>query len=140
MAGQGRLDRDLGGLEVPDLTDHDDIGILPQKGTQCSGKVEADIFVHLHLVDTGKVEFHRIFGGGDILGHLVQFSQGGIQRNRFPGTGGPGHQHHAERFMNLPLEVSQRIRLITQFGQIGLQVALVQQTQDDLFAKQRRQA
>jgi hypothetical protein len=29
VTGQGRLHRDLGGLEVADLTDHDGVGVLP---------------------------------------------------------------------------------------------------------------
>ena len=30
VPGQTRLDRDLGGLGIPDLTDHDDVGVLPE--------------------------------------------------------------------------------------------------------------
>ena len=32
MAGQTRLYRDFGGLPVPDLADHHDVGILPENG------------------------------------------------------------------------------------------------------------
>ena len=34
MAGQGRLHRGLGGLEVADLADHDDVGVVPQNRSE----------------------------------------------------------------------------------------------------------
>jgi hypothetical protein len=51
VARERRLDGDLGGLEVADLTDHDDVGVLPQEGAQRGREVQADVVVHLHLVD-----------------------------------------------------------------------------------------
>ena len=42
MAGERRLDRDLGGLEVADLADQDDVRILAEKRAQRGGEVEAD--------------------------------------------------------------------------------------------------
>ena len=56
MAGERRLDGDLGGLEVADLADHDDVGVLPQERAQRRGEVQPDVLVHLHLVDAGQVE------------------------------------------------------------------------------------
>ncbi len=50
-AGERGLDSDLGGFEVADLTDQDDVRILPQERAQGRGEVQADLLVHLHLVD-----------------------------------------------------------------------------------------
>ena len=49
------LTRDLGGLEVANLADHDDVRVLPQERAQRGGEVEADVLVHLHLVDAGRL-------------------------------------------------------------------------------------
>ena len=43
------------------LADKDDVRILPQKCAQSSGKVQADLLFHLHLVDALQLKFHRIF-------------------------------------------------------------------------------
>ncbi len=82
MARKSRLDRDLGGLEVADLTDHDDVGVLAQEGPECGGEVEADPFVHLHLVDPGQVELDGVFGGGEVLARLVELGERGVERGR----------------------------------------------------------
>ena len=66
VAGERRLDGDLGGLEVADLADHDDVGILAQEGAQGVGEVEPDVLVDLHLVDADQVVLDGILGGGDV--------------------------------------------------------------------------
>ena len=63
---QRGLDGNLRGLEVSNLTDHDDVGVLTQERAQCRGEVQADVFVHLHLVDADEVELDRILGGADV--------------------------------------------------------------------------
>ena len=67
MAGERRLDRDLGRLEVADLADHDDVGSCRRKARSAGGEVEPDLLVHLHLVDARQVELDRILGGGDVV-------------------------------------------------------------------------
>ena len=66
VAGERGLDGDLGGLEVADLADHDDVGVLAQEGAQRGGEVEPDVLVDLHLVDADEVVLDRILGGGDV--------------------------------------------------------------------------
>src|SRR5688500_16205535 len=62
---QGGLDRDLRGLEVADLTDEDDVRILTQERAKSSGKVQADLLLHLDLIDPFEIELDRIFGRHD---------------------------------------------------------------------------
>ena len=66
VAGERGLDRDLGGLEVADLADHDDVRVLPQERAQRGREVQADLVVHLHLVDAVQVVLDRILGGADV--------------------------------------------------------------------------
>ena len=43
-------------------------------------EVEADLVMHLHLIDAHQVELDRILGGRDVLGALVQLGEGRVQR------------------------------------------------------------
>ena len=66
VAGESGLDGDFRGFKVADFADQNDVGILPQEGAQRGGKVQADLFFHLHLVDAAQLEFDRIFGRHDV--------------------------------------------------------------------------
>src|SRR5689334_15599681 len=50
VAGERRLDRDLGRLGVADLADHDDVGVLADDRAQTAGEREADRRLHVDLV------------------------------------------------------------------------------------------
>ena len=55
VSGQRRLDGDAGGLDVSDLADEDDIGVLAQDRPQPGREGEARLLVRLDLVDaTGR--------------------------------------------------------------------------------------
>jgi hypothetical protein len=66
VAGLRGLDGDLRRLEVADFADHDHVRILAQEGAQRGSKREADLVVHVHLVDAGQVDFSRVFRGRDV--------------------------------------------------------------------------
>jgi len=55
VAGERRLDGDLGRFEVANLADHDDVGILPQKRAQSRREVQPDIFMHLNWLMPGRL-------------------------------------------------------------------------------------
>src|SRR5215469_198666 len=139
VAGESSLDGDFRGLEVADLAHQDDVGVLPQEGTQGGGKVQPDLLFHLHLVDADQLELHRVFGGHDVGVGYVQAGDGGIQGVGLARARGPGDQHHAVGLENGLFELDQRFRLETQLGHIEPQVLLVEQPQHDFFAPQRRQ-
>src|SRR5690606_32014685 len=125
--------------KVTNLTDHDDVGVLTEEGAQRGGEVQADRFVHLTLVDSLQIELDRVFCGGNVGAHLVEFAERGIQRGRFTGTGGPGYQAHAVGQVNGFLEDFERAGIKAKLGHVELQVALVEQTHNDFFAEQRGQ-
>src|SRR6267142_1610646 len=52
VACECSLDPDFRRFEVANLADQDDVRILPKKGAKGSGEVQADLFLHLNLVDT----------------------------------------------------------------------------------------
>ncbi|MCY1308490.1 hypothetical protein D9M70_585040 [compost metagenome] len=95
MAGLCGLDGNLGGFQVANLADHDDVRVLAQEGAQCLGKVHALPGVDVDLVDPFQVNLHRIFGGRDVHIGGVEDVQAGIQRHGLARAGGAGHQDHA---------------------------------------------
>ena len=103
MAGFGDPQRGLDGLEVAHLADENDIGILPQAGSQGVGEA-VGVGVQLTLVDDALLVavqvLDRILDRDDVLGalaiHLVEHrGEGG----RLAGAGRAGDQHQAARLL-----------------------------------------
>ena len=67
MAGQRRLDRDPCRLDVPDLADEDDVGVLAQDGLQTGGEGQSGLFVRLDLVDRREDVLDRVLNGHHVL-------------------------------------------------------------------------
>ena len=139
MAGERGLHRDLRGLEVADLADHDDVRVLAQEGAQGRGEVEADLLVHLHLVDARQVELDRVLGGGEVLRGLVQIGERRVERGGLARAGGARHQHHAEGLVDAVQEDVELRLLEAELGHVELQVRLVEEAHHDLLAEQRRE-
>ncbi len=135
MAGERGLDADLGRLEVADLAHHDDVGVLAQEGAQRGREVEADLVVHLHLVDAHQVELDGVLGGRDVGAHLVQLGERRVERGGLAAAGRPGHQHHPERLVDGVLEVLEGRLLEAELGHVELEVRLVEQTEHHLLAE-----
>ena len=83
MPCQCGLDGDLSGFTVAHFTDHDDVGVLPQDGAQGVGKGQADLLVHLNLVDARQLVLHRLFHGDDLVGVGIDLGQGRVKRGGF---------------------------------------------------------
>ena len=95
MAGERRLNGDLGGFAIAHLTDHDDVRILAQDGAQGVGKAQADLGMNLDLVDTAQLVLHRVFHGDDLGGLSIELAEGGIERGGLARAGGAGNQQDA---------------------------------------------
>ncbi len=71
VTGQRRVDRDVGGLLVANLADHDHVGILPQEGAQRAGEGQPDLRLDVDLVDAADLVLDRIFRREDVEVRLV---------------------------------------------------------------------
>ena len=140
VARQRRLDRDLGRLEVADLADEDDVGVLPQEGAQRRREGQADLLLHLDLVDAGEVELDRVLGRHDVDGRVVQGGDRGVERVRLARAGRPGDEHDAVGPVDRVLEAAQRLLVEAELRHVELQLRLVEQPHDDLLAELRRDA
>ncbi len=67
MAGQGRLDPDPGGLGVPDLADHDHVGVGTEHRAQPGGEVEPRFRVDVDLVDPLDLVLDRVLDRDHVL-------------------------------------------------------------------------
>ena len=97
VAGLRRLDGDLGGFQVADFADHDDIRVLAQEGAQRGGKGQSHLVVHVDLVDAGQIDFGRVLRRRDVAILGVEDVEAGVQRHGLAAAGRAGHQDHALR-------------------------------------------
>ena len=65
---QRRLHRNLRGFGIPHLTDHDDVGVLPENGAERAGKGQVDLGLHGNLINTLKLVFDRVFHSNNLQG------------------------------------------------------------------------
>src|SRR5690606_18902539 len=93
VAGQRRLDGDVGSLAVADLADHQNVRVLAHDGTQTGGKAEADARVHLDLCDAGQLVFHRVFHGDNLVFLVADLVERGVERGGLAATGGAGDEN-----------------------------------------------
>ena len=97
VSGDGCLYGNAGGLLVSDLTDHDDIRVLSQDGTQCRCEGQVCLGVDLYLVDTVNIGLDRILDGDDVHVFFIQFVQCSIQGGGLTTSGRSGYQDDTVR-------------------------------------------
>ena len=107
VAGESRLDGDLGRLRIPDLTHHDLVGIVPQNGAQSAGKGQPLLLVHRNLGDPLELVFDGILDGNDLVFFGLDLRNRGIQGGRLAAAGGTGDQHHPVRLADVSAKFSQ---------------------------------
>ena len=139
QTGLRGFDSDVCRFQISDLTDHDDVRILAQKGLQRDRESEARLFIHVHLVDAGKVDFRRVFSRGDVDARSVEHVQTRVERDRLTGTRRPCHQYHPVRTLNGRQQSGFFLRLIAQCVDTKLRAAGIQNTNNDFFAEERGQ-
>ena len=97
MARQGRLNSDLGRLPVTDLTDHQNVGILTQKGPQGGRKGVADGRLNVRLIDAGERVLDWVFDGEDLSIQRIEFLQRGIEGRGLATSGRAGAKQNTVR-------------------------------------------
>ena len=95
VAGKRGLHGNIGDFAVPDFTDENNVGSLPQHGAENFGERQADAFAHLTLVDTAEVIFDGVFGGDDFTIRRIEFGQRAVKCGGFSRTGRTGNQKNS---------------------------------------------
>src|ERR1044071_5999102 len=125
VASECGFDSDLSRFEVADFADQNDVGILAQERTKSGGEVQADLLLHLHLVDARQVELDRVFGGHDVCIDRVQRLERGVERVCLTASCWTSYQHHSVRLGDVSLELDERFRLETELGHVEHEVLFV---------------
>ena len=124
VAGQGGLNGDAGGFLVADLTDHNNIGVLPQQRPQSAGKRQSGFFIDLHLIAEFQVVFDRVFDRGDIEPVAVHLGKRRIKRRAFAAARGAGNQQNAVRQGDLLLKGISRRGSMPDFSRLIMMLLL----------------
>ena len=80
VAGERGFHGNVRRLVIANFTDHHDVRVLPQNGAQGTGKGEADIFFCGNLIDSGNLEFDRVFNGDNVVNRAVEFVERRVKR------------------------------------------------------------
>src|SRR5208283_692741 len=99
VAGEGRLDGDLGGFGVADFADHDLVRVVAEDGAQTAGEGQTLFFVDRNLGDAAKLVCDRVFDGDDLVFVGLDLVDGGVEGGGFARAGGAGDEHHAVGFL-----------------------------------------
>ena len=97
VAGERRVNRDMGGFGIADFADHDDVGVLAHEGAQRRCECQPDGRLRLGLIDTRELVFDRVFDREDLAGRLVENRQDGGKRRGLAAAGRSGDHDHAVR-------------------------------------------
>ncbi len=92
-----RLNGNASCLDISDLTNEDDIGILSQDGTKPGCEGQSRLLVRLDLIDARKDVLDRILNRHHVAAGIADLSERGVQRRRLAASRGTGAQHHAKR-------------------------------------------
>lgn len=82
MSGERCLCGNRGGFKVADLSDHDDIRILPDQGSQSCLEGVSVLFIHLTLYDSRHLIFDRVLKGDDLLVRSIEGAEHAVERGR----------------------------------------------------------
>ena len=88
MAGQRGLHGNLCCFSITHFANHDDVRVLPQDGAQGIGEAQANLLVHLNLVNALQLILDRLFDRDDLVRACVQLGQRGVKRGGFARAGG----------------------------------------------------
>src|SRR4030095_12562986 len=98
----------LRGFGVANFTNHHDVRILAENGTEGVAEGESNFLLRGYLVDAPDLELHRVFDGDDVVLGVVQLVERRVEGGGLARTGGAGHQEQAVRRIDRGAEPPER--------------------------------
>ena len=139
MAGHRGAEGHRGGVRVADLTDQDDVRVLPHEAPHAVREVELDRFVHRGLADPGHRILDRVLEGHDVDSLVVEVSEDRVEGGGLSAARRPGHQDHALGAFHHPAERSERVGGHAELAEGHDPSAAVEHPQDDVLAVRGRE-
>src|SRR5262249_40036433 len=136
---QRGLHGNLGRLQVANLTDQDDIRVLPQDRPQRGCKGQLNISIDRALADAIDFVLDGVFRRDDFVLNGVQLAEGRVERCRLARTSRPGDQDDAVGLVNQLAEAGQHGRLQTDLFQVEVDHGAVEHADDHALAEHGRQ-
>ena len=100
MPGERGLNGDLRCFQVAHFPQHDDIGVLAEKGAEGLAEGHADGVIDRDLHDALDVVFDGVFNSEQFGVDAVDAGEAGIKRGRFAGAGGAGDDENSVGLLN----------------------------------------
>src|SRR5207245_5417374 len=101
VSGEGGLDGDVDRLQVADLADQDDVGVLADDVPQAGGEGQPDLRLHRDLIHALQLVFDGILDGEDLAVGRVDLLERRVERGGLAGAGGTGYQRSEEHTSEL---------------------------------------
>src|SRR5579872_6472182 len=138
MAGQRRLDRDLGRLAIAHLADHNDVGVVTEDRPEDGGERETDFRVDRDLGHALHLVLDWVFDRDDLHARLIQAVECAVERRAFARTSRARDEHYAMGLTDQALETFQDTGWHAEIFEISNARASVENAEDYAFAMQRR--
>ncbi len=138
MTGQRGLHGDLRGLQIADFADHHDVGILAQECPHGAREGEADLPLHLHLVDAGDLIFDGVLDREDLAVRRVERAERGVERGRLAAAGRARRKQDAVGLLQQGEDMRQRDVVEAQRREVHRQRPAIEDAQHRAFAVNRR--
>src|SRR4029450_10308558 len=81
VTGHRCADRNIGGFDITNLTNHHYVGILSQNVTETFRKRQVDFRFHVDLRNAGQSIFHRLFDGNEATLDGIDAAEKAIKRS-----------------------------------------------------------
>ena len=134
VTGECRIDGNLGGFAIAQLTHHDDVGVMAQHRAQDCGEGQSDGRIDRDLVDALDLVFDRILDRDQLAAGRIEFRERPGQRRGLAGAGRTGHEHEAvRRFEMMQQQFAIPVREADAFQGHG-RIAVLQKADRDAFA------
>ncbi len=143
MAGERRLDRHVGRLQVADLAHHDDVRVLAHEGAHALGEAHVDAVLHLHLVEGGLDHLDRVLDRADVHLRRGELLERRVERRRLARARGSRDQDDAVGLAGHLRPAALVVVREAQLGEVAHQHFRVEDAHHQFFAEgggQRRQA
>src|SRR2546422_903398 len=134
VAGERRLDGDLGRFQVADLADEDHVGVLAHDVAQTGRERQPDLRLHGDLVDALQLVLDGVLDRDDLALRRVDLVERLVERGRLAGAGGPGDQDDPVRALDQRVETLERVGREAELVERQEHARALQQPHDDRLA------